>query len=225
MITLAFTAVHFFFEDYVSHLRKYKIQFISFSSGLFITYIFLSMIPKIVEGTAVIGENVYFILLLGFVAFHIAEKYVFRHTVGKKNLTKRLTHIRTSGFFVNHFVLGIVLVLLFRFNNVSLIYLSVIPILFHIISSSLVIEYLHKKVRKSFIGRLFSSGSIFLGALFASLVTLPEGFFYGVLALITGILFYIVVRDVLPKYSKGSPKALLLGMITYIVLVLIESLI
>jgi len=167
-LTLVLSVIHYYFESYARHLEKYDIIFISFSSGLFITYIFLGMFPEIVRGFSIIGNNVFFLALWGFVILHIVEKFIYQHTNTAFLRLKRLVAVRTFGFFVNHFILGMALVFFFREGSTLTGYFSFIPILFHVTSASLLMEHLHHRVRETMIGKILSSGSIFIGPAFAS---------------------------------------------------------
>ena len=221
-LTFFFGLTHFFFEKYAHHLRRFDVAFTSFSAGIFISYIFLSMFPEIVRGTALVGDGIFFIFFWGFVLLHIGEKYIMQHTPDTERRMKRLTHIRTTGFFVNHFVLGIAVIFFFEIDKPVVAYISLIPIFYHMMSSSLLIEHLHRHVRETNIGRFLSSGSVFFGAVFAMMLNIPRPVYYGIFSFITGILLYIIVRDTLPKYRQGKPTYFLTGVIFYLVLAAIE---
>jgi len=221
-LTLVLSILHYYFEIYADHLRKFDTHFISFSSGLFITYIFLSMFPEMIRGIDFLGDNVYFIALWGFVLLHIAEKHVSRHTKNEYQRAKKLVLVRTTAFFINLFILGMALVFFFQFGRTALGYFSFIPVMFHVVSSSLVVEHLHHRVRESLHGRLLSSGSIFLGALVAALIQLPIALYYGIFAFITGMLLYLIIKDVMPKYQLGKPTYFIVGIIIYLTIVIAE---
>lgn len=223
LIAFLLSIFHFFFETYAKHLKRYDINLISFSSGLFVTYIFLSMLPEIFKGTAFIGNSIFLFTFWGFVTFHIAEKYIFQHVENTRRRLKDLIFLRTSGFFINHFILGVALVLLFKFGQSMLGYISIIPILFHTISSSLVIEHLHKSVRETGFGKLVSSGSIFFGAIIGWAFNLPQVFYFAAFSFITGMLLYIIVRDTIPKEKLGKPIYFLSGVILFLATLIIES--
>ena len=222
ILAFVLSIVHYYFEIYASHLKKLDTYFISFSSALFITYIFLSMLPEMVKGITSLGDNIYFIALWGFVLLHIAEKHVSQHVTKEYVRAKRLVAVRTSAFFINLFIIGIAFVFFFKLGKTALGYFSFVPILFHVISSSLVVEHLHYRVRESRLGRILSSGSIFFGALLATVVNLPITIYYGLFAFITGMLLYIIIRDVLPKYQKGHPTFFISGIIIYLLIIVAE---
>ena len=218
-LTLFFSITHFFFEAYAHHLKKVDVAFTSFSSGIFISYIFLTMFPEVLNGSKILENGIYFIMLWGFVLLHIAEKYVMQHTDTTQKRMERLTHVRTASFFINHFLLGMALIFFFNIEKPIIALISLIPLFFHIISSSIIVEHLHRHVRETNLGKLLSSGAFFFGALFAAMLNIPPPIFYGVFAFITGTLFYIVVRDVLPKYQQGNPILFLWGVISYLILI------
>lgn len=222
LLTLAFSIFHFYFERYAHHLQRYDIAFTSFSSGLFVSYIFLFMLPEVFKGINHLGEGIFFIIFWGFIVLHIAEKYVVQHTEQRQKKMERLTHIRTTGFFVNHFVMGIAVIFFFELDRPVLAYLSLIPLLFHMISSSLLVEHLHKHVRGTFIGRITSSGSVFFGALMASMLDVPKPVYFGLFAFITGVLMYVIIRDTLPKYKQGKPILFISGIIFFLLLLAVE---
>ena len=131
--------------------------------------------------------------------------------------------VRTSAFFINLFIIGMAMVFFFKFGKIALGYFSFIPILFHVVSSSMVVEHLHHRVRESLHGRILSSGSIFFGALLAAFIPLPVTVYYGLFAFITGVLLYIIIRDVLPKYRLGKSTYFIGGIIIYLLIIVIEK--
>ncbi|MBU0461206.1 MAG: hypothetical protein KJ574_01330, partial [Nanoarchaeota archaeon] len=225
VLTIILSIAHYYFEVYAHHLRKFDTHFISLSSGLFITYIFLSMFPEMMNGINYLADNIYFIALWGFVLFHIFEKQVSQSAKTHYEEEKRLVTVRTSAFFINLFIVGMSFIFFFKLGNKTLGYFSFIPLLFHVISSSLVVEHLHHRVRESVYGRLLSSGSIFIGALVAALISFPVAVYYAAFAFITGMLLYIITRDVMPKYRTGKPSYFIIGIILYLAIIIIERII
>jgi hypothetical protein len=183
------------------------------------------MFPEMIKGLEFLGDNIYFIALWGFVVLHIFEKHVSRYAKTEYKRAKELVAVRTTGFFINLFIIGMAMVFFFRLENISLGYFSFVPVLFHVISSSLVVEHLHHRVRESLHGKILSSGSIFFGALVASFFNLPISIYYGAFAFITGMLLYLIIKDVLPKYRRGKANYFILGIILYLIIVIIEKII
>ncbi|MBT5021255.1 hypothetical protein HOK51_06115 [Candidatus Woesearchaeota archaeon] len=225
LLALFLSIIHFFFESYAHHLKKIDFSFISFSSGLFITYIFLSLFPELLTGHSLLGTNVFFIALWGFILFHILEQYVFKYIEDDRNKLKGIIGVRTSAFFINHVVLGLALVFFFKTGKITLGYFSIVPIFSHILSSSLIIEHLHHRVRETLLGRIISSGSLLLGAIIGSIAIIPGPIYYGLFAFMTGVLLYIIIRDTMPTFKQGTPKYFLTGVILYILLLFVESII
>jgi len=222
-ITLLFGIVHFYFEEFLHHLKKFNLSFVSFSSGIFIAYIFLSLFPRISKGVMEVGDGIFFIILWGFVIFHIGEKYVFQHVIGKMKKRRRLNDIRTVGFFINHIILGMSLTFFFAFDQPLVAYFALIPIFFHMLSSTIAVEHLHRHVRETTGGKILSSGSLFFGTLIGIMLDIQMKTFYALFAFIIGVLLYIVVRDTIPKYKEGSPIHFVVGIIVYLILLGIEG--
>jgi hypothetical protein len=54
----------------VANLRRYPAHQAAFSGGLSVGYVFLHLIPSLDAGDAVVGPDIYFVALLGFVVFY-----------------------------------------------------------------------------------------------------------------------------------------------------------
>ncbi|RME78731.1 hypothetical protein D6774_00160 [Candidatus Woesearchaeota archaeon] len=223
IITLLIGFFIYGFDKLSPYFEHAHIRFISFSTGLFVTYLFLSMFPTMLRGREFLGNGVLFIFFWGFVVFHIAEKYVYQHSSSLRRRRSRLVRLRTLGFFVNHIILGIAVVFFFQTGQILLGYISFLPIIFHLMSSTLIVEHLHHKVRSNPLTHLLSYMSLFFGALIATLFRIPLEIYYGVFAFVVGILFYIIVRDTIPPYREGDSIYFLCGVVTYIILLLIEQ--
>ncbi len=218
VITLILSLIFYYTEEYFDKVNKYNVAIISFSSGLFITYIFLSMFPELFLGIRYLDYNVFFIALWGFIILHVAEKHVFQHSDSEDSLLKEITAIRVIGFFITHFILGFALVLFFQQTSSVNAYLSLIPLAFHMISSGLLLHAFHHKMHWSKVGRVISASAITVGAIVSSFLTLPVGAYYGLFSFITGTFLYLIIRDTMPKYRKGKPVYFLLGVIVYLLI-------
>jgi hypothetical protein len=103
--------VNFFSELYGEKLEKHHSKLLSFSSGIFITYIFLYIFPEFFIGKQHLGNPIFALLLIGFIVFHLAEKYLYQHIKNKDILLQDLGELHVAGFFIDHFVVGIALFL------------------------------------------------------------------------------------------------------------------
>lgn len=223
ILTFILSIFHYFFESYVKHFKKYDVSFTSFSSGLFITYIFISLFPEVVKGSVHHADRIYLYMLLGFVFLHVIEKYVSRHALTKYKRARDLREIRTATFIINLFVIGAAMITFAKIGDTSLLFLTFIPALFHVVSSSLLVEHLHKSVREHNFFKILCSGAIFFGAVAGFFFVFSLAVYYFLIAFMAGTLLYLITRDVLPKYRLSNSFLFILGIITYILIVEISK--
>jgi len=205
--------VNFFSEKYSEHVEKYHAHTLSFSAGLFLGIIFLTLLPEAFKGTAFLGQNVYLLMVSGFLLFHLGEKYIYQHIQNKDELLKDLASIHVMGFFFNHFVLGITLFLVFAYKSVFSAFLIFIPLLLHTFSSSLSLNHIDKHFDRKRILSFLLPLSPVLGVLFAGLLNLNLALYYGLLSFVIGSMLYIVIRDMVPKEQEGQPLLFVTGML------------
>lgn len=213
-LAAALTVVHYLSEVYASHQEKHHWRILSFSAGAFITLLFLEMMPR---ATSVpYGLS---LMLLGFVCFHAVERYVYQH-YHKKELRKKVDALDTLGFFGKNFLNGFVLVVAFD-NSAGFGYALFAALLLHTISSSLMLSHLVERLKGIRNHRLLLSSGTLLGALAAVPLGASGAVATGGFALVTGALFYIVARDILPRDGAGRMAYFTSGVLAmYFLLVL-----
>lgn len=215
LLALSLSVVHFFSDVFSKIFEKFHVHIRKFSAGFFISLIFLELFPKAFEGIKFL--NIFFAIFIGFVAFHLAEKYVYQHVKEKHKMIKDLKILHETGFFIEHFAIGFFLVLVFRIEGLYPM-LVFIPLMLHTISSSLSMEAIHLK-SKTPLNKVILSLSTLIGASLAYFVV-PFGFwYYGLFSLLLGALFYTGVRDMLPLMEeKTGPLYFLMGAVLNILL-------
>ncbi|MCK4326844.1 MAG: hypothetical protein KAW41_00020 [Candidatus Diapherotrites archaeon] len=225
VLAAVLTIVHFFSEKTANRVKEFHHEITSFSAGIFITYIMLEVLPELTMGVGFIGENVYLLLLLGFTAFHVAEKYVYQHVQNKKMLLKDLAHLHIAGFIADSFILGFALVMFFGIplSGGKLGYLVFIPFLLHTLSSSISVRHIHEHFNSNKLEELVLSLSTVFGAVVATALELRAVAFYAVFSLVMGVLLYVVIRDLVPDGREGRPMYFLLGMALSLVLIAIAG--
>ncbi|MFH1638233.1 MAG: hypothetical protein ABIB71_07440 [Candidatus Woesearchaeota archaeon] len=213
LLAVSLSIVHFFSDIFSKLFDKFHIPIVNFSSGFFISLIFLELMPQAMRGMEYF--DVFFAIFAGFVAFHLAEKYVYQHVKNKHEMIKDLKIFHEVGFFIEHFLIGFFLVLVFRIQGVYSMVVFV-PLALHTISSSLTMESIHL-MSKSYLNKIILSISTIVGALVAGLIA-PFGFaYYSFFSIALGALFYVGVRDMLPL-KKGNPIFFVTGVVINIVL-------
>lgn len=210
-VILAF--VHLFSEKYVSHVEKFHVHTLSFSAGLFLGLIFLDLLPEVFKGTYYLGESVYLFMVFGFTLFHIGEKYVYQHVKNKSELLKDLSLIHIFGFFVNHFLIGILVFIVFSYERFVSGFFVFIPLLLHSFSSSISLEHIGKHFNKKILTNFFLPISPVLGVAFAALFHTNLAFYYTIFPFVVGAMLYIVIRDTIPRGEAGKPAFFLIGVL------------
>ncbi|MBM3199914.1 hypothetical protein FJZ53_03165 [Candidatus Woesearchaeota archaeon] len=212
MIALVFalllTILHVFSRRISKIIEKHHINITSFSAGMFITLILIDLLPRMIDGLEY-KAPVFLIMTIGFVGFHISEKYLYQHVRNKHLLLEELAELHNFGFFMNHLMIGFVLVLTFELRSVTS-YLVIIPFVLHTISSSMSLEHIHEKMKTKF-NKFVLNTSTFLGALFAYFAGLENFWYYTIFALSLGALMYISIRDMLPGGKKGNTLMFFFG--------------
>jgi len=208
ILSFVLSILHFFSRAISKLIEKHHIHLTSFSAGMFLTLIFIDFLPRAAKGLEH-NAPVFLALTVGFVMYHLSEKYLYQHVKDKKLLLEELAELHNVGFFMDHFMLGFILVLTFKLESYTS-YLVFIPFVLHTISSSMSLEHISARI-KTGVNRFILSASTLLGALFASFVQLQNFWYYTSFAFFLGALLYISIRDMLPGGKKGNPLMFLIG--------------
>lgn len=191
-------------------LRKNK-KLISFSSGVAISYIILSLFPEISASALIDGKRLFLYTLAGFVSLNLIEQYIYK-SVGKlKHLSLYHKNAHITYFLVYNFSIGIVLVN-FASKGLTQTLLFFVPFLLYIIVEILPQEFEFKNAA----AKIFYSAAPLLGAIFGiSYVELTGSIFGKLIAFITGTLLYIVIRESLPSDEAEKPLYFIIGVLFY----------
>ncbi len=223
LLSLILASVHFFSEKYAEHVKKFHMQTISFSAGLFLGLIFLYLLPEFFNGMYHVGESIFLLMLAGFVSLHLGEKYVYQHIVNKKEQMKDLASIHALGFFVNHFLVGITLFLAFSIEGILSGFLIFIPLLLHTFSSSLSLNDIDKTFNKKLLAGFLLPMSPVFGVLAAYALNLTPYLYHLLFSFVLGAMLYIAVRDTLPRGQSGKPLLFLIGVLVSVLVLTIIS--
>jgi hypothetical protein len=200
---------HLFSESIAEKHKKHKMKTISFTAGIFITYIFLHLLPQLFQNNQVSTHISLLFVLFGFSVFHIIGHHAYHH---KLKTEKAEEHF--IGLFIYHFVVGTVLVSVAKISLLQGI-LFFIPILIFTSLSSISMNDVHKIEKKSIVIKMVFSLSTLFGILLSLLYDQVNALQFVFLGFITGSLFYIIFSDALPKENEGKPFYFALGVIVY----------
>lgn len=219
LASLLLSIIHYFSHKISKIMDIHHNDVLSFSGGLLVTMIFLVLIPEVVRASK--STIIFFYMLLGFIFFYLTEKYLYQHVKNKKHLLRDLKELHALGFFVDHFILGFILVTVLAIEG-PLSFLILLPIFLHTISSSISLDHIHERA-KTQVNKIVLSISPLLGALMALTLDINESLQALFLSFAIGMLIYIVNRDILPREAKGKPALFILGaIIVGIVWILLE---
>ncbi len=225
-ITLALAVflslVNFFAEMFSEKINNHHSKILSFSSGIFVAYIFLALLPEALRGKEIIGEGIFLYLLLGFVLFHLLEKFVYQHVKNKNELMKDLSEIHALGFTLDHFVVGMLLFFAVNIEDIFLGLLIIMPLFLHVISSSISLNHIHRHFNHNSAIITILSVSPILGAAFAFYLNQVKELYYIFFAISLGTILYVTIRDMSPNDGEKI-NYFILGLIVTIIIVAITK--
>lgn len=201
------SALHFSFERLSSHVGRLHNVLLSYGAGSLLAIIFLILLPEAVHSTPTVF--VYPLILLGYVAFLLSEKYLYQHVKEPEVLEEELYHLHAAGFFIDHFIKGFILVTIVDLEPI-LGFLTAIPLLIHTLSSSIALKQIHK-ISERTIDKILLSSSTVVGVLTGLFIEIGPNMERNILAFVSGLMLFLVSRDIMPKEKEGKPSFFLLG--------------
>ncbi|MFO7796710.1 MAG: hypothetical protein ACQERB_09215 [Promethearchaeati archaeon] len=198
--------------DYFGHrisglASKYRDQILSLSSGLLISLLFLILIPDLVSIN--FSSLLFLFMLIGFIIMHLAEKYIYRHVENKQKILEDLKIIHIFGFGFDNFMVGFIIAAVFLTDPLVLIELS-IPLFLQMLSSSISLDSIDIRLNDK-VSKILLSILPIIGATLGVILELEQIYTNYVLSFALGVLFYMVIRDVIPQGGSGRPLLFLMG--------------
>ena len=203
IFALLLSILHFY-SNSLKKITKLKGRiFLSLSSGILITLIFVELIPAIADATIVYSNILFLLVLVGFSLFHLIEKHAYHHDI--KRRAKEITELHSYGFFLEHFILGYFLVLILK-SSLTAGLIAIIPFALMTISSSISLEAIHHSQKKDMKKKMLLASSTLLGAIVSTLLQISPAIFFYSFSFIVGAITYIVTRDVIPKEEEEDKQ-------------------
>ena len=218
--------------DFIGHkisglAAGHRDSILSFSGGLIISLLFLILVP----GVIAIGvlEISFFFILIGFLLMHLVEKYIYKNIINKQELYKiknNLKVVHIIGFGLDNFLVGFIIAAFVELDFFIVIELSV-PLFLQMLTSSISLDSIDTRLNEkhSKYSKIILSVLPILGALLGIILEFEHLITNYVLAFVLGILFYMIIRDVIPQGKRGSSVLFLAGNLIVISLWLIRILI
>ncbi len=209
------TIVNFFSDSLHIAYESHRMKIISFSSGVFVTYLFLHLFPLLYETTRI--EISMMSVLIGFTLFHVIEKYIYKHESRPVVLKREMKEVHSISFFIYHLVIGMILVRLMS-RGLTETMLFFVPILLITGVSSISMKYLY--AHKDLQAKTLLSVSTFVGTVFAFIFTIPDTIFNSIFGFMIGTLMYVIMMDAIPKEREGNPIFFMSGIFVYMIVIM-----
>lgn len=208
------------FSDYITEnffsrqLRESK-KLISFSGGVAVSYIVLNLFPEISSYSLIDGRSIFLYALFGFVSFNLIEQFAYKENKTARKASSYHKKIHVIYFFVYKFLIGMVLAS-FASEGLLRTLLFFIPFLLYIIAEILPQEFDFKSNAL----KIFYTLAPLLGAVFGiKYLDFINSIFGQLIALITGTLLYVVIRESFPSDKTEKPFYFLIGVLAYSVII------
>ena len=209
-----------FLSDKINIERSmFRQHLASFGAAIAITYLLLVFLPETYRSGFTVSA--YFPLLLGFVAIHLLEKFIYKKFSGRYSLHKLKTYhdeLHAAIIFGYHFLIGAALVNVTG-NNLQAGLLFLPPLLMFTTIGNWSVH--HHYVTQNNVLRLVLASSTMVGAISAIAFSLSPLVNSILLNFVAGVMLFVVVRESLPKEKEGKPLLFILGVIAYTTLILI----
>jgi zinc transporter ZupT len=200
IIAVVMGLTDFFGHKISSLIGEHRDAVLSFSAGLLISLLFLILVPDVIING--VTELLFLFMLVGFLLMHLAEKYIYRHVTHKQELLEDLKIIHIIGFGLDNFLIGFIIASLVELDFAVVITLAV-PLLLQMLTSSISLDSIDTRLNDKY-SKIILSVLPIVGAILGIVLELEYLLTNYILAFVLGILFYMIIRDVLPQGRKGS---------------------
>jgi hypothetical protein len=223
ILSFAIAIAHYFSDRVCLACFKLRRHTISFSAGIAIAYVFVSLFPEFYRQARFVSPFIFTSVFLGFSVFYLVDKEIYQK-IRHREVPKDIELAHGYGLTIYYFVVGIALV---NFFNTSFRegLLFFIPVFIYAGLSTMAAHGIHgmhaPPYRVLAPLHFIQALGVIAGTLVALMVNIPGFLLLYLTGLIVGILTYIVVRDMLPKGKQGEPLLFIIGSIIYLSLIII----
>jgi len=208
--------------DYFGHkisglAGKNRDDILSLSSGLLIALLFLILLPSLPLDKD--SQYIFLFILIGFLCMHFSEKFIYKRVTNKKKLLEDLKMAHIVGFGIDNILVGFIIATVAKTDPIIALELS-IPFFLQMLTSSISLDSIDVQLNDKFSKILLSVLPI-IGAVAGIILKFDDSLTQSVLALMLGILFYMIVRDVIPSGKRGRPILFFIGNAISIILWLV----
>jgi hypothetical protein len=210
---------HYFSEIIDIRYTKDRMKNISFSAGIFITFLFLELFPMLFQQSFSLTQASLIFMLLGFTLFHVIQKYEYQH-ISRKRMRGEIKELHSIAFFIYHFVIGMILVAVTQLSAVKGLLFLIAVFTFTVISS-ISLKEIHPAIKERARNKIVLSSSTFLGVILASIFPIAGMLYAALIGIVAGTLFFIVMEESIPREREGEPLFFLYGIVVYALVIAI----
>lgn len=221
-----FVLIHFL-SKYISLPKAVLRQFISFSAGVGIAYVFIHLWPQVAHSQSLAEENInwleghflqyllYLIALTGLIVFYALDRLIARayekEEIDNPNLINSAIYKAHMVFFAFYnAMIGYLLTSREEMEASILIYF--IAFALHFITNDWTLRHHHEHVYDKY-GRWILSFSILAGYLLGVFTDFSDFFIGSVEAFVAGAMTLNVIKNELPSERDGKLEGFLTGVI------------
>ena len=210
-------------SDYVTeHIFSKKLRtnqkLISFSAGVAVNYIVLTLFPEISSYALIDGRSVFMYTLLGFVGLNLVEQFIYKGAGKLKSPIQYHKDLHVTYFFIYNFFIGMVLVS-FAARGLTQTLLFFIPFLLYIIAEILPQQFEFKSTASKI---LYSMAPFFGVIVGINFIDFTNSIFGRTISFITGTLLYIVIKESLPSDEAEKSLFFIIGVLLYTLIIFLS---
>ena len=221
-LALARSILIYVSERISGYFERYHINLLSLGAGLLVGTIFLDILPYISTGESFLQHYVYVVFLAGFICVHILEKYSYQHTGSGDDLKRERTQFGFVGLVSYGILVGLLITVIFESHG-NLAYIVIAPFFFREFAIGVSIKHI-SKMRFGLFEQIIKFLGPVAGALVGLLLISNNTHLFLVLSFATGIILYIVIRDIIPAGREGKPVYFVAGaLITVAIFILVNN--
>lgn len=180
-------------------------ELISFAAGILAAVIFMRFLPLLQVGVGLFGFVIYIVALIGFIAYHIAEEWLYQHS-GPAVRRRVLSTWHGVGFFTDHLILGLALALLWLLGYLWLAVAVALPFALYVATAAHDVLRIRQQLRFGVVDEILLAVAPLIGAVIGIVFAyIQPVILYAVFAYVVGSLLYLVSRDVIPKEREAQP--------------------
>ncbi len=218
LMAVALSLVEFFSEAVAPRIEKYHKEILALNGGLMLGFLFLVIFPELFDTVAEIDNKAFFFLLLGFVVFHLAERFVYGHAHSHHERTRELNELHLIGVSAMGLIEGMAL-----FFSVNLIgtrsgELIFLPLLLNAFNASIYMSHISRHVTKNRVWDAVLAMGPVAGFVIAVALSPAGPAAHVLFAFVAGALLYVVIRDILPSEEHRDPGLFTIGILLSILL-------